>query len=118
MTTSITLDLAKESTPIVIFAKQNDSARIISARIMQNGIDYLGGTGLTAVCRVVRANGTGMSINISNISTGRNTIVTVNLPAAALSIPGMARAEISLTLNGSTITTQSFYINVRGSVVS
>lgn len=117
MTTSITLDLAKESTPIVIFAKQNDSARIISACIMQNGIDYLGGTGLTAVCRVVRANGTGMSIN-SNINTGRNTIVTVNLPAAALSIPGMARAEISLTLNGSTITTQSFYINVRESVVS
>ena len=112
MTTTVYLDFAKETTPIVIFAKQNDSDRTLNVYPLINGLapEYENGT--TGELHLRRSDGTEATISATS-HIGRETYFSIDLTADALSVAGMIEADFSTTYSGMRTTSQSFYINVR-----
>lgn len=115
MTTEIFLDVARETTPIVIFAKQNDGDRSISATLLKDGLPYNPTGSLTAEFKIKRADGTGCSGNATITSGSKYTVVSFSIPTAALSVAGIAQAEIKIRTSRNYLTTESFFLNVRES---
>ena len=116
MTTEIFLDFAKETTPVIVYAKQGDGARVISATLLNNGVPYTPSGSVTATFRIKRSDGSGAASGNATLTTGtRYTVVTFTIPAAALSMAGITTAEIVLTSSNNDLSTQPFYINVRES---
>lgn len=116
MTTEINLDFAKETTPVIVYAKQGDGDRTIAATLFQNGLPYTPTGSPSATFRIKKPDGSGAASGNASITTGqRYTVATFTIPAAALSMAGIATAEIVLTSGNNDLSTEPFYINIRES---
>lgn len=113
MTTEIFLDVACENTPVVVFAVQNDGDRVIAVTLLKNGTPYTPSGSSSAEYKIKRADGTGCSGNATLTIGSKYTTVTFALPTAALTVAGIARAEVKLKTSGNYLTTEPFFINVR-----
>ena len=115
MTTEINLDFAKETTPVIVYAKQGDGDRTIAATLFQNGSPYTPTGSPSATFRIKRPDGSGAASGNATLSGSRYTVATFTIPAAALSMAGIATAEIVLTSESNDLSTEPFYINIRES---
>lgn len=115
MTTEINLDFAKETTPVIVYAKQGDGDRTIAATLFQNGSPYTPTGSPSATFRIKRPDGSGAASGNATLSVARYTVATFTIPAVALSMAGIATAEIVLTSGSNDLSTEPFYINIRES---
>lgn len=107
---SITLDFARGTMPVTVFAKQYDKdTRKIEITPLNNGSPYSIGSGITARLQMTKPDGTTV-INNASISNG---IITVTLTAQALAAAGTAVAEIGLYQGSTLLSSQTFYIDVQ-----
>lgn len=111
--TTLYIDFVKESTPVVIFAKQNDNSRALEIFLLMNGLPIETQGVSSASIRITSASG-GQTEAVGTISGTRNPYLSVTIPPAALTSPGMAAAEVVLYAASSIISSQLFYINVQG----
>ena len=114
-TTAITLDIARTSSPPVVYAKQGDSGtRYVSVTPTENGAAYSIESGVTARIRVLKPDNTA----IYNTATISGNTVTAELTSQALAVEGMAIAEIGLYKGSQILTTFIFYLKIEKSAVS
>ena len=107
---SITLDFARSTMPITVFAKQYDKdTRKIEISPLNNGSPYSIGSGITARLQMTKPDGHTV-INNASISNG---IITVTLTAQALTAAGTAVAEIGLYQGATLLSSQIFYIDIQ-----
>ena len=110
ITQSITLDFARSTMPVTVFAKQYDAdTREIVITPLNNGAPYTIESGITARLQMTKNDGTTV---INNATISSNTI-TVTLTAQALAAAGTAVAEIGLYKNSTLLSSQIFYIDVQ-----
>ena len=110
ITQSITLDFARSTMPVTVFAKQYDAdTREIVITPLNNGAPYTLESGITARLQMTKNDGTTV---INNATISSNTI-TVTLTAQALTAAGTAVAEIGLYKNSTLLSSQIFYIDVQ-----
>lgn len=116
MDTHIYLDFAAESAPKVLFAKQGDSDRTIVIHPLVNGVGMSYVNGMTATLNIRRPDGTTSTIS-GTVADNRRMTITATITSSALSVPGMAVADCSVsasrTNETAVLTSESFYINVR-----
>lgn len=120
LTTDIKLDLARNTSPPTVWAKQNDSStRYIRARLLESGADLTVEAGVQARIRVLKPDNTAIYNNatIDRPSAG-GTYVDAELTSQALAVPGVAIAEIGLYTGQQILTTFIFYLRVERSAVS
>lgn len=107
---SITLDFARSTMPVTVFAKQYDKdTRKIEITPLNNGAPYSLESGVTARLQMTKNDGTTV---INNASIGSNKI-TVTLTAQTLTAAGTAVAEIGLYKGATLLSSQTFYIDVQ-----
>lgn len=107
---SITLDFARSTMPITVFAKQYDKdTRKIEISPLNNGSPYSIGSGITARLQMTKPDKHTV-INNASISNG---IITVTLTAQALTAAGTAVAEIGLYQGATLLSSQIFYIDIQ-----
>lgn len=107
---SITLDFARSTMPITVFAKQYDKdTRKIEITPLNNSVPYSLESGVTARLQMTKHDGTTV-INNASISSNK---ITVTLTAQTLTAAGTAVAEIGLYKGSTLLTSQTFYIDVQ-----
>ena len=107
---SITLDFARSTMPITVFAKQYDKdTRKIEITPLNNGAPYSLESGVTARLRMTKPDKTTV-INNATISSGK---IVVTLSGQCLTAAGTAVAEIGLYKNSTLLSSQTFYIDVQ-----
>lgn len=107
---SITLDFARSTMPVTVFAKQYDKdTRKIEITPLNNGSPYELETGITARLQMTKNDGTTV-INNASISSGK---ITATLTAQCLTAAGTAVAEIGLYKGSTLLSSQTFYIEVQ-----
>lgn len=107
---SITLDFARSTMPVNVFAKQYDKdTRKVEITPLNNGVPYSLESGITARLQMTKRDGTTV-INDAVIS-GSKIIVT--LTGQCLTSAGTAIAEIGLYKGSTLLTSQTFYIDVQ-----
>lgn len=110
ITQNITLDFARSTMPIVLFAKQYDKdTREIVITPLNNGTAYSLEAGITARIQMTKPDGTTV-INNASIA---NNVITVTLTAQALAAEGTAVAEIGLYKGETLLSSQIFYIDIQ-----
>ncbi len=111
----IYLDIAQETTPQVVFMKQQDSGRILKAFIQKDGIAIEQNAYTLAAMRFCKPNkASGMSIGGTLGAESGKLFVEFNIPSIALNTVGIGVADIVLTdSNSKQVSTQNFYINIR-----
>ena len=111
---SITLDFARSTMPITVFAKQYDKdTRKIEITPLNNGSPYTLETGVTPRLQMTKPDGTTV-INNATIGSGANAgKITVTLTAQCLTAAGTAVAEIGLYKNSTLLSSQIFYIDIQ-----
>lgn len=114
MTTKIYLDFAKETTPLVIFAKQYDSDRSLTIIPLENGAPFTDEQLTSAELCIEKPDGSYVTATAS-VPSGREDELTVSIPAEALSVAGIAKAEIKMSSSSLELSSQLFYINIRES---
>lgn len=111
ITQSITLDFGRDTTPITVFAKQNDSkTRFIRIAPLENGKPLTLESGLTARLHLTKADGHTV-INDATINVSDGTI-TAEFTRQALAAAGTAIAEIGLYKDEALLSSQTFFVNV------
>lgn len=120
LTTEIKLDLARNSSPPTVWAKQNDSGtRYIRAKLLENGADFDVETQVQARIRVLKPDNTAIYNHASiDRSVAGGTYVDAELTSQALAVAGVAIAEIGLYYGEQILTTFVFYLRVERSAVS
>ena len=107
---SITLDFARSTMPVTVFAKQFDKdTRKIEITPLNNGTPYTIENGVTARLQMTKDDGTTV-INNATISSGK---ITATLTGQCLTAAGTAVAEIGLYKGSTLLTSQTFYIEVQ-----
>lgn len=107
---SITLDFARSTMPVTVFAKQYDKdTRKIEITPLNNGAPYSLESGVTARLQMTKNDGTTV-INNASISSNK---ITVTLTAQTLTAAGTAVAEIGLYKGATLLSSQTFYIDVQ-----
>lgn len=107
---SISLDFARGTMPITVFAKQFDKdTRKIEITPLNNGSAYTLEQGVSAKLQMTKPDGTTV-INNAMISSGK---ITATLSGQCLTAAGTAVAEIGLYKNSTLLTSQTFYIEVQ-----
>ena len=115
ITTTLTLDFARNTSPPVIYAKQDDSkSRFLKITLTENGMPYTLESGVTACIRALKPDNTA----IFNNATINSNVITAELTEQMLTAPGFVIAEISLYKNSTLLSTQYFYLNVERSALS
>lgn len=111
---SITLDFARSTMPITVFAKQYDKdTRKIEITPLNNGSPYTLETGVTPRLQMTKPDKTTV-INNATIGSGANAgKITVTLTAQCLTAAGTAVAEIGLYKGATLLSSQTFYIDVQ-----
>lgn len=114
-TTEIKLDIARNTSPPTVYAKQGDSGtRYVTATLLENGVPYTLESGITARIRVLKPDNTA----VYNTATVSGNTVTAELTSQALAVPGVAIAEIGLYKDTQILTTFIFYVRIERSAVS
>ena len=107
---NITLDFARSTMPVTVFAKQYDKdTRKIEITPLNNGAPYSLESGVTARLQMTKHDGT----TVINNATIASSKITVTLTAQALTAAGTAVAEIGLYKGSTLLTSQTFYIEVQ-----
>lgn len=110
ITQNITLDFARSTMPVTVFAKQHDTdTREILITPLNNGAPYSLESGITARLQMTKPDGTTV-INNASIASG---VITVTLTAQALAVAGTAVAEIGLYKGATLLSSQIFYIDIQ-----
>lgn len=105
----ITLDFARNTLPVTVFAKQYDQkTRYISITPLNNGASYTIESGVTARLQMTKPDGT----TVINDATITNNVIKAELTAQALAVAGTAVAEIGLYRGNALLTSQTFYVDV------
>ena len=106
---NITLDFARGTMPITVFAKQFDKdTRKIEITPLNNGAPYTLDSGIIPRLQMTKPDKTTV-INDATISGGK---ITATLTGQALTAAGTAVAEIGLYKGSTLLTSQTFYIEV------
>lgn len=123
ITSEITMDLLRPSSPQIVYAKQGDTlARGVVLKLQYNGTPWTvpDGVGFT-VCYIKPDNTGG---KYEQIKTADGTIsavesdgnaLTVHFPHEAFSCPGTVKCEVQMASDPCVLTTFTFYINVQAS---
>ena len=107
---NITLDFARSTMPVTVFAKQYDKdTRKIEITPLNNGAPYSLESGVTARLQMTKHDGT----TVINNATIASSKITVTLTAQALTAAGTAVAEIGLYKGSTLLSSQTFYIDVQ-----
>ena len=110
--TNITLDFAKQTFPIVVFAKQYDyNSRKIAITPLNNGLAYSIEEGITARIQATKPDGK----TVINDCTIKNGKIIAEMTAQLLTVDGRVKAEIGLYQDDYCLSTQIFYICVEES---
>lgn len=113
--TEIKLDVARNTSPPTVYAKQGDAAtRYVKATLYDNGAAMTLESGITARIRVLKPDNTA----IYNNATISGNTVTAELTSQALAAVGVAIAEIGLYKSNQTLTTFIFYVRIEKSAVA
>lgn len=108
---NITLDLNTNTSYIMVGAKQGDSGRSITAKIMQNNTPFTIPQSATVLYRIHKPNGEGAQAEASfDISKSE---VTIALSSDDLSVSGRNFADIVFVNNNVYLSTVSFIIDVQ-----
>ena len=108
----INLDFARDTLPITVFAKQYDQeSRFVKITPLNHGQPCELESGVTARLQVTKADKT----QVINDATIEDGVINAELTAQVLAAEGVAVAEIGLYKGDSLLSSQSFYVNVRGS---
>lgn len=115
--TTITIDIARPLPLVVVHAKQNDSARSIAVKLIDNGVAYSVPNGVTPIFRAGKPDGCGIFTD-DDITVNGNT-VTILMPEQALTAPGTVYAEVNLyNSDGEKLTSFAWQIAVEKSVIA
>lgn len=113
--TQLKLDIAQNSSPPTVYAKQSDKGtRYVAATLLENGTTYTLESGTTARIRILKPDNTA----IYNTAEVSGNTITAELTSQALAVPGVAIAEIGLYKSEQILTTFVFYIRIERSAVS
>ncbi len=114
-TTEIKLDIACNTPPPTVYAKQGDSGtRFIKVILLENGALYTIESEITARIRILKPDKTA----IYNFATISNNEIIAELTSQALAVEGVAVAEIGLFKEKQILSTFLFYIIIERSAVS
>ncbi len=106
---NISLDFARNTMPITLFAKQFDNdTREIVITPLDRGQPYILEDGITARLQIKKPDDTQV-INDAAIAGGK---ITAELTQQALAASGLATAEIGLYKGETLLTSQTFYIDI------
>ena len=112
ITTEISLDLARNTMPITLFAKQFDNdTREILITMLDRGQAYTLESGITARLQIKKPDGTQV-IKDCTIAGGK---ISAELSGQALAAAGVATAEIGLYKGEELLTSQTFMIDIKPS---
>lgn len=107
---NITLDFARSTMPVTVFAKQYDKdTRKIEITPLNNGAPYSLESGVTARLQMTKPDKTTV-INNATISSGK---IVVTLSGQCLTAAGTAVAEIGLYKGSTLLSSQIFYIDIQ-----
>ena len=111
ITQAITLDLAKQTAPVCICAKQGDEkSRMIRITLVRDGEPYAPPSGASAAFRAQKPDGT-MVLNSAVVAP--DGTVTVELTRQTLAVAGSVTADVYLTDSaGAVLSSASFVIHV------
>lgn len=114
-TQKITLDLNAKSAPPIIYAKQGDAdTRILEVHIMEDGNEYQPDSGVLAMYRVLKPDGTYIGGDAGGEIAGlSNNIVYIRLSEQALVAAGRALVDILLYNGNQYLSTMSFILNIQ-----
>lgn len=108
-TQSIELDLSCGAPPVIQAKQGDDGARIVKITLLSNGVAYAPPAGATARFRALKPDGYSVD-NPAALSAG---VVTVELTAQTLAVPGTVKADVVLTdSDGDILSTGTFHIIV------
>lgn len=111
ITQAITLDLAKQTAPVCICAKQGDEkSRMIRITLVRDGEPFAPPSGASAAFRAQKPDGT-MVLNSAVVAP--DGTVTVELTRQTLAVAGSVTADVYLTDSaGAVLSSASFVIHV------
>ena len=105
----LSLDFGRDTHPITVFAKQNDTkTRFLEITPLNCGQAYAIDGGVTPRLQLTKADGH----TVLNDATVENGVIVVELTPQALAAAGVAVAEIGLYKGGALLSSQIFYIDV------
>ena len=116
VTQNISLDVTAKTTPIYVYAKQYDNmSRYVCVTLTKNGVKVKVDTGLSAMVRARKPDGTSVANPATINSDGT---VTAELTDQMLACEGLTKADISIYSGESVLSTASFMIDVDGAPLS
>ena len=105
----LSLDFGRDTHPITVFAKQNDTkTRFLEITPLNCGQTYAIEDGVTPRLQLTKADGH----TVLNDATVENGVIVVELTPQALAAAGVAVAEIGLYKGEELLSSQIFYIDV------
>lgn len=105
----LSLDFGRDTHPIAVFAKQNDTkTRFLEITPLNCGQAYAIDGGVTPRLQLTKADGH----TVLNDATVENGVIVVELTPQALAAAGVAVAEIGLYKGEALLSSQIFYIDV------
>lgn len=105
----LSLDFGRDTHPITVFAKQNDTkTRFLEITPLNCGQAYAIDGGVTPRLQLTKADGH----TVLNDATVENGVIVVELTPQALAAAGVAVAEIGLYKGEALLSSQIFYIDV------
>lgn len=105
----LSLDFGRDTHPITVFAKQNDTkTRFLEITPLNCGQAYALEDGITPRLQLTKADGH----TVLNDATVENGVIVVELTPQALAAAGVAVAEIGLYKGEALLSSQIFYIDV------
>ncbi len=105
----LSLDFGRDTHPITVFAKQNDTkTRFLEITPLNCGQAYALEGGITPRLQLTKADGH----TVLNDATVENGVIIVELTPQALAAAGVAVAEIGLYKGEALLSSQIFYIDV------
>lgn len=105
----LSLDFGRDTHPITVFAKQNDTkTRFLEITPLNCGQAYALEDGITPRLQLTKADGH----TVLNDATVENGVIVVELTEQALAAAGVAVAEIGLYKGAALLSSQIFYIDV------
>jgi hypothetical protein len=106
---NLSLDFGRDTHPITVFAKQNDTkTRFLEITPLNCGQAYAIEDGVTPRLQLTKADGH----TVLNDATVENGVIVVELTPQALAAAGVAVAEIGLYKGEALLSSQIFYIDV------
>lgn len=107
---SISLDFGRDTVPITVFAKQNDTkTRYIEITPLNRGQAYTLEDGITPRLQLTKADGH----TVIDDAETKDGVIIAELTPQALAAEGVAVAEIGLYKGEELLSSQTFYIDVK-----